>query len=160
MNKGVDERITVYHIQYYIVTRRNQMTKNPEEERKERVIHTRIPQSLDDEIREHAAKLGVSVSNLVRNVLQNAVELVGDVVADTHNIAEVVKKVDGAASGLRHKPPVVLGWQKVILEVNALCDKCNEILPRGTEAAVALAEGRAVRLMRCLECLGKEDSNE
>lgn len=138
------------------------MAKNPEEERKERVIHTRIPQSLDDEIREHAAKLGVSVSNLVRNVLQNAVGLVGDIVADTHNIAEVVKKVDDAAAGPRHKhkPPMVLGWQKVILEVNALCDRCNEILPKGSEAAVALAEGQAVRLMRCLDCLVKEGSHE
>lgn len=132
------------------------MAKNPEEERKERVIHTRIPQSLDDEIREHAAKLGVSVSNLVRNVLQNAVGLVGDIVADTANIAQAVQDAEDAATGKKAPPPLVLGWQKVLLEVNAVCEACNEILPKGSEAAVALAEGHAVRLMRCLGCLTKE----
>ena len=133
------------------------MTQKTEDEKKERVIHTRIPQSLDDEIRDHAAKLGVSVSNLVRNVLQNAVGLVGDIVADSASIANAVKKGEEAAAGAE---AVVLGWQKVVLEVNALCDQCNEILPRGTEAAVALAEGQAVRLMRCLECLKKEVSSD
>ncbi len=133
------------------------MAPKPEEEKKERVIHTRIPQSLDDEIREHAAKLGVSVSNLVRNVLQNAVGLVGDIVADSASIANAVKKSEEAAAGAN---AVVLGWQKVVLEVNAVCDQCNEILPKGSEAVVALAEGQAVRLMRCLKCLQKEEPND
>ncbi len=125
-----------------------------EDEKKERVIHTRIPRSLDDEIREQAAKLGVSVSNLVRNVLQNAVGLVGDIVADTANIAQAVHDEQEPGSA---KPPVVLGWQKVVLSVNAVCEKCNEILPKGTEAALAIAEGQAVRLMRCIPCLGEEE---
>ncbi len=129
-----------------------------EEEKKERVIHTRVPQSLDDEIREHAAKLGVSVSNLVRNVLQNAVGLVGDVVADAASIAQAVKEEqDGPAEGA---PPVVLGWQKVVLGINAVCDQCNEILPKGTEAALAMAEGQAMRIMRCLACMDEEVPSE
>ena len=49
------------------------------DERKKRVIHTRVPESLDRELRETASSLGVSVSNLVRNVLLNAFGLVGDI---------------------------------------------------------------------------------
>ena len=44
--------------------------------RKERVIHTRVPESLDDEIKRRATGLGLSVSNLVRNVLQHTFGLV------------------------------------------------------------------------------------
>ena len=47
-----------------------------ESERKERVLHTRIPESLDDAVRAAASELGMSVSNLVRNVLANALEVV------------------------------------------------------------------------------------
>ena len=40
--------------------------------RKERVLHTRISEQLSDEIREAAEELRVPVSNLVRNVLEEA----------------------------------------------------------------------------------------
>ena len=47
-----------------------------EQEKKEKVIHTRISESLDEEVRKHAAGLGVSVSNLVRNILLDTFGLV------------------------------------------------------------------------------------
>ena len=132
------------------------------EEKKEKVLHARIPESLDEENRSQAAKLGVSVSNLVRNVMQNAVGLVGDIVADTANIAQTVSG-DGedappppAGSA---KSPQVLGWQKAITNLNSVCDACNSIIPKGTEAAIAVAEAGAVKVVRCLECL-KEVSND
>ena len=59
----------------------------PSDERKERVIHTRVPESLDDQIKRKAQGLGVSVSNLVRNILEHTVELVEDVVLDGARIA-------------------------------------------------------------------------
>ena len=135
------------------------------EEKKEKVIHTRIPESLDDEIRQQAAKLGVSVSNLVRNALQNAVGLVGDIVADTAHLAQTVSgdapAVAPRASTTTTTPrePLVLGWQKAITNLNSVCDACNEIIPRGTEAAIALAEAGAVKVVRCLACL-EELSND
>ena len=42
---------------------------NQPDEKKERVLHARISDSLDQELKERASSLGVSVSNLVRNVL-------------------------------------------------------------------------------------------
>ena len=66
--------------------------------KKERVIHTRVPESLEAQLRERAQELGISVSNLVRNVLGHAFGLVGDVVADSHAIAR-------AARGTATSPP-------------------------------------------------------
>jgi hypothetical protein len=92
----------------HIVTRE----KDPDDERKERVIHTRVPESLEAQLRQRAEDLGISVSNLVRNVLDHALGLVGGVVADGQAVAK-------AARGRPAVPPApvapsiedVLGWQ-------------------------------------------------
>jgi len=126
-----------------------------EDERKEKVIHTRVSEGLDEEIRERAARLGVSVSNLVRNVLQHTFGLVEDVVADA---ASIGRSARGEASEARAEAPPaapgrVLGWQEAVLNLNALCEACNAILPRGSRAAIAVVEGSGPRAIRCLACL-------
>src|SRR3982750_2594522 len=92
---------------YHVVTRKPPAPED-EPERKERVIHTRVPESLEAELRQRAQDLGISVSNLVRNVLGHAFGLVGDVVADSHAIARAARgdrdaKADG--SDASHDPP-------------------------------------------------------
>jgi len=140
---------------YHIVTRKRRDDKDDDDdvEKKERVIHTRVPESLETQLREKAQDLGISVSNLVRNVLGHAFGLVGDVVADSHAIAR-------AARGDKKRAPTpstvavtslddVLGWQPIVLGKNAVCAKCNAILPRGRDAAV----GVGTQLVVCLSCL-------
>src|SRR3990172_11847419 len=60
------------------------------EERKERVLHTRVPKSLDRHIKRRARSLGMSVSTVVRNVLLNTFGLVEDIVHDSTDIALAV----------------------------------------------------------------------
>src|SRR5690348_4760949 len=83
---------------YHNVIRKPPIDEPPEPEKKERVIHTRVPESLEAELRQKAQDLGISVSNLVRNMLGHAFGLVGDVVADSHAIARAARAVraDGA----------------------------------------------------------------
>src|SRR5689334_24942349 len=114
------------------------VSRKPDDpELKERVIHTRVPESLEAELRERAQKLGMSVSNLVRNVLGHAFGLVGDVVADSHAIARAARGEKKQAP-----PPVsiddVIGGQPIVLGKNAVCAKCNAILPKGKDAAVGV----------------------
>ena len=66
---------------------------------KERVLHTRISEQLSDDIRRVAEDLRVPVSNLVRNVLEEAFsvaetvsENVGDLLGDVLDEAEVVRR--------------------------------------------------------------------
>lgn len=140
----------------------------PDEERKEKVIHTRVSEGLEEEIRERASRLGVSVSNLVRNVLQNTFGLVEEVVADAASISRSARGEpratraaadpgDGAAAA--PPPGRVLGWQEAVLGVNAICVACNAILARGSRAAIAVVEGSGPRPIRCLACL-EEISHE
>ena len=55
---------------------------------KERVLHTRISDALDRELRDKAAELGISVSKLVRNALLSTVDLVENIVVDSARVAE------------------------------------------------------------------------
>ena len=132
---------------YHIVTRKRPASESSDEaEKKERVIHTRVPESLEAQLRQKAQDLGISVSNLVRNVLGHAFGLVGDVVADSHAIARV-------ARGEKILDTDVIGWQPMTLAKNAICSRCNEILPKGKPAAIGMTERGAVGPIVCNACM-------
>lgn len=130
-------------------------------EKKERVIHTRVSESLDEELKEKAASLGLSVSNLVRNVLQNTLGLVEDIVADSASVArsargDGVAKATGpsaAAPSPAAADAPVLGWQLVVLNLNAICVQCNDILVKGAEAAIGVTDRPGAKPVMCPACL-------
>jgi len=144
---------------YHNVTRKQPSTDPPDDnteaEKKERVIHTRVPESLEAELRKRAQDLGISVSNLVRNVIGHAFGLVGDVAADSHAIARAARgetEVPARGSKARDaEPEEVIAWQPIVLAKNAICSRCNDILPRGKEAAIAIGGNREILCPRCLE---------
>ncbi|HEX7701744.1 MAG TPA: hypothetical protein VF403_13495 [Kofleriaceae bacterium] len=131
------------------MTRKRPPAEEAESENKDRVIHTRVPESLEAELRERAQTLGMSVSNLVRNVLGHAFGLVGDVVADSHAIARAAKGEPAAPPAIND----VLAWQAIVLGKNAVCARCNELLPKGRDAAIGLAESGGGRVIICTNCL-------
>ena len=124
-------------------------------EKKERVIHTRVSEDLESELKKRAGDLGVSVSNLVRNVLHNAIDMVEDIVEDSARVAASARGSRGGAAEpapVSEVAPALLGWQQLILELNAVCDRCNEILPRGTRGAVAVYDRPGPRKFLCSIC--------
>ncbi len=135
-------------------------------DRKERVLHARIPEALDQEIKAQARELGVSVSNLVRNILRNTLGLVGDVVEDTAILTrralgeEPETKASMRGSNSAVSPSAVVGWQQITLNVNAICTKCNAILKKGTDAAAAVGGDPLAPALICLSCLENVKSNE
>src|SRR5262245_16357638 len=144
---------------------------SPGNEKKERVIHTRVPESLDDEIKRRATDLGLSVSNLVRNILQHTVGLVEDIVHDSAEIARSARHTKTAfgGGGARDRKPEepppaepagpVVGWHMAVLNVNAICDTCNAILPKGSRAGVGIVAGGPIpfRCQNCLKELAEDD---
>ncbi len=130
---------------------------------KDRVLQARIPEQLDDELRDRAEQLGLSVSTVVRNVLFHTFDLVEGVVTDSAHIARAIKGREPPSSP---PPPVspapdpadpggettVIGWQEAVLNRNGICETCNAILPKGARGAVGVpAQVRPVLL--CLDCL-------
>ncbi|MEZ4267032.1 MAG: hypothetical protein R3F39_11695 [Myxococcota bacterium] len=129
-----------------------------ETEKKEKVLHARIPESLDDELRQRAASLGMSVSNLVRNILDNTFGLVEDVIVDSSRVARSARGEREAAraraaEAAPSEPAPILGWQRLVLNMNAVCSTCNGLLPRGSEAAIAVTQGAGPRSIICIPCL-------
>jgi hypothetical protein len=73
-------------------------------QRKERVLHTRISEQLAEDIRDMAEELRIPVSNLVRNVLEEAfavVEQVSDNVGDL--VEEVIEEAERARERLMRR---------------------------------------------------------
>jgi hypothetical protein len=138
--------------------------KGKRRQTKDRVLQARIPEELDEELRDRAEQLGLSVSTVVRNVLFNTFNLVEGVVSDSADIARAITGQKVPPSSL--SPPVpaipeaavprpdsaILGWQEAVLNKNGVCEKCNAILPLGERAAIGVpAQPRPV--LMCLDCL-------
>jgi len=132
-------------------------------ERKEKVLHTRVPEALERELRQRARRNGISVSGVVRNVLVRTFGLVEDIVSDSAGIALAIAGHDvperGAARSSEPDADMVLAWQVAILNLNAVCESCNAILPRGTQAGLGLrrdgARAGAIRCGACLDALAE-----
>lgn len=124
---------------------------------KDKVLQARIPDDLDEELRDRARTLGLSVSSIVRNVLLNTFDLVESVVADSSQIASAVKGKSQNSrqplnKGSQDGSEQVLGWQEITLNRNALCESCNAILAKGTHASIGVPVQDNASFL-CLSCL-------
>lgn len=141
------------------------MSVDDKDERKERVLHTRVSPSLDDQLKQRSRSLGMSVSTIVRHVLLNTFGLVEDIVTDSTNAALALggqdsvtprgaprrrtqsdeREIDGANA--------VLGWQDAVLNLNAVCSRCNAVLRKGNRAAIGVRERPGPGVFLCRKCL-------
>ena len=148
-----------------------------EKPKKERVLHTRISDALDRELRDKAAELGVSVSKLVRNALLSTVDLVENIVVDSARVAENATNLGNqfgrhdsetteaqpehsATQEITFAPAQVIGWQELVLNLNAICVQCNAIMPKGTKAAMGLTMSGGSNQVICLACLDQVRQSE
>ena len=141
------------------------MAKRPpdpleEDEPKDRVLHTRIPESLEDAIKSKARRLRIPVSNLVRNVLEQTFQLVEDVVGDGLEIASTARRgaerVREAATRVRAQDAGIYGWQELILNRDERCRDCDRELDRGARACRGLSDQpNATPVFLCPGCVGR-----
>lgn len=128
------------------------------DERKERVLHTRVPGSLDRHLKRRARSLGMSVSTVVRNVLLTTFGLVEDIVHDSADIA-LAATGHGTDAGRRssdaRRAADILAWHDAVLNRNAVCGECNAILPKGSRAGIGIAEAHGARTVVCRQCLAR-----
>jgi len=94
--------------------------------RKERVLHTRVSETLAEDIRRIADDLRVPASNLVRNVLEEVFDVVESMSDDVgHLFDEVVEEAEAARErlarrrGARRKRPDREAWDAARAEVDA-----------------------------------------
>jgi len=149
--------------------------------RKERVLHTRISEPLAEDIRRVAEDLRVPVSNLVRNVLEEAFavvetvsenvgDLIEEVVDEAERTAERIRRYSdrGRHSSGRHddqrrepaqarasrdEHPQVLGWQPLVFNRPQVCSDCEESIERGERGYVGVTSNGLSDIHLCRDCL-------
>jgi hypothetical protein len=61
-------------------------------ERKDRLLQTRVDEDLEETLRAEAKRQRTTVSQLIRNVLQDTFQLVDNIVAETANLTDTVRR--------------------------------------------------------------------
>ena len=137
------------------------------EERKERVLHTRVPAVLERELKRFAANLRVPVSNLVRAILEDAVNAADRATVNVENqLLSAVKQLEVERERIKKKvlsDPLehAVAFQPVTLSKPAACAKCQCELPKGTAAQLVISEEpTSERLFACNACATNSSSEE
>jgi hypothetical protein len=139
-------------------------TRSGSRERKQRILHTRISEQLADDIRAIADDLRVPVSNLVRNVLEEAFSAVervsgdvGELLDDVLEEAEVASEryrryrdrvrdrareraSERAAAAEPDALARVVAWQPVVLAAARPCARTGRTLRPGERAFLGLGD--------------------
>lgn len=154
---------------------------NEADGKKERVLHTRVPAVLEKELKRLATNLRVPVSNVVRAILEDAVEVAD--VATKRTEAELrgwAEKLGDERERLRKRvrpseidepepeeaelgrDPLegVIGFQPLVLASAMKCAKCGRSFDEGDEAFVGIGgKARVVIGRECLPAKKKENQS-
>lgn len=146
-----------------------------ERAKKERVLHTRVPAVLESELKRLATNLKMPVSNLVRAILEDALDAVDAVgqraEGELHGIAERLRTQRDALRSTAAKPATargdepsarcpetsdalegVIGFQALVLASDAGCTVCGRALPKGTKACRGVREESGPKLLLARDC--------
>lgn len=138
------------------------------EKRKERVLHTRVPAVLEQELKRLAENIRVPVSNLVRAILEDAVEMADragrGVEEELRHAATTLSSKRSAILGKKERAPRqpavlegIIGFQPLTLASDARCARCEKALDAGEDAHLGLAaDASAPRVIVCGDCLPKK----
>ncbi len=135
----------------------------PDKERKDQLVQTRVPGELSQTLRDAAKKKRVTVSQLIRNVLEDTFDLVDDVVGEAVNLGQTVRRdalrIAESAKGRRKRatPPesitAVDAWQEVLLNRDVECARCGLAIARGSRAAFGVGgDPAAPKIWLCTTC--------
>lgn len=137
------------------------------EERKERVLHTRVPAVLERELKRFAGNLRVPVSNLVRAILEDAVNAADRATLNVENqLLSAVKQLEVERERIKKKvltDPLehAVAFQPVTLTKPNACARCQCELPKGSGAQLVItAEPTPERLFACNACATSSSSDE
>jgi hypothetical protein len=138
-------------------------------DRKDQLVQTRVPGELSETLREAAKQKRVTVSQLIRNVLEDTFDLVDDVVGEAVHLGSAVKRdalrIAETAKGRGKRKassasldPLadVEAWQPVRLNRDVVCAQCARIAGRGEQAAFGIGgDPTDPKVWLCASCAQK-----
>ena len=144
----------------------------PDSGRKDRLIQTRVARDLEKTLKAEARRRRLSVSHLIRNVLEDAFDLVDDVVSDVdqivsdsvhlaRNVGRNARRI--ARSLERQEMPAptaadelshVVAWHEVVLNRSTQCAGCGAAIDRGARGFLGICDDPGVeRTWLCATCV-------
>lgn len=148
-------------------------------ERKDRVIQTRVPHNLEATLKDEARRQRLTVSHLIRNVLEDTfqlvdgvVENVDQIVSDSVRLAKTVQRsaqritaavsrdeeaAPGEADALKADAEDlshVYAWNESVLHQSVICSRCGTEMGRGQKGYSGLSDARnRERAWLCPSCI-------
>ncbi len=119
-----------------------------DDKKNEKVVHTRVSKKLYDKISSKAKKHRITTSNLLRNLVEDYLEIHGEV------WDAIDKKV---RNYLDSGEDSIIGYQSISLNKNVGCSLCKKILKKETQAFIGFFEKSSQKIIVCLECKEKEE---
>ncbi|MBI3773682.1 MAG: hypothetical protein HY272_13415 [Gammaproteobacteria bacterium] len=110
--------------------------------RKEEYLGARVPRELRDRVLQRSKDLGIPVSILIRNILEEAFKEAEAAMTSGQTVAESGGRDDRFAA--------VLGWEKMVLNRNVVCSGCSISLHAGQSVTLGLGAGELIVL--CDKC--------
>jgi hypothetical protein len=134
--------------------------------RKDRLIQTRVPRQLEETLKLEARRRRVSVSHLIRNIVEDTFRLVDGVVSDSvtlaRNVRRSARRLASAGSAGAGRPrweralSDVYAWSEVVLQRPAACSGCGAQIARGERGYTGLSDDAdAPRAWLCHACIEK-----
>ncbi len=155
---------------------RGKLKKRRKDNPKDKVLHTRVPEELEDALQKKAVAMRIPVSNLIRNILEDAFQFVENVVADGLSITDTIRKdaisiaettktgfsalkqprkVKENISHDKKKLDIVLsqvyGWQGIVLNKNGACFSCAKEMKKSAKVMLS-AGGVNPQVFLCRKC--------
>jgi hypothetical protein len=142
--------------------------------RKDRLIQTRVPRDLEATLKHEAQRRRLSVSHLIRSVLEDTFQLVDGVVTDVDQLvtdsvhlarnvrrnARRIGSADRERETLRSVPrddlSHVYAWNELVLHRETTCSCCGTSIARGERGFSGLSDDpQALRVWLCGRCVGE-----
>lgn len=113
--------------------------------RKEEYLGARVPKDLREKVIAKADSLGIPVSILIRNILEEAFE-------GQPSREPQVRHRGETPVWLNVEFPNVIGWERITLNKDVACSSCSKILSAGSIAAWGVAGSGEERVVLCERC--------
>ena len=121
--------------------------------RKEEYLGARVPKELRDKVIAQADMLGIPVSILIRNILEEAFKPASSGVRFVSGARQVGQggRADNNIKG-NNAYPTVIGWEVMTLNRTMTCSGCGGELKPGTAITLGLASSGEDHVILCGKC--------
>ena len=114
--------------------------------RKEEYLGARVPRALKEKVIAHANRMGIPVSILIRNILEEAFA------GAESGAGEVPTSVKGDHASGEGRFPTIIGWEKIVLNRPMHCTGCTAELPSGTVVTLGFPVPGEDHVILCAKC--------